>query len=117
MKIIRQLGAVPSIVIYPIQRGYSRLAALQNRHRAELLADLTEIRGFMPLLMKQRNGFHWTRQDRLLIRKQIYSLGRLSPYAVVVLLPGGLLLLPLLAWWLDRRRLKRQAEKKAEEAE
>jgi hypothetical protein len=96
-------------MLYPIRHGYSQLAALQNRQRVELLADVTEIRGFMPLLMKQRNGLHWTSQDRRLISKQLRSLARLGPYAVIILLPGGLLLLPLLAWWLDRRRLKRHA--------
>ncbi|MBZ0105487.1 MAG: hypothetical protein K8H84_07630 [Sulfuricella denitrificans] len=105
------------MVFYPFQRGYSKLSALQSRHRTELLADVTEIRGFMPLLMKQRNGFNWSNHDRRLIRKQMSSLGRLSPYVVVILLPGGLLLLPLLAWWLDRRRLKRQSDEKADEME
>ncbi|MDP1703308.1 MAG: hypothetical protein Q8L42_01235 [Sulfurimicrobium sp.] len=38
------------------------------------------------------------------------SLARLSPYAAALLLPGGLLLLPLFAWWLDRRRLKGRAD-------
>jgi len=111
-KLIRRLGDVPAIVIYPIQRGYSQLVTLQNRQRSELLADFTEIRGFMPLLMKQRNGFHWTSQDRSLIRKQIRSLIHLSPYVAAILLPGGLLLLPLLAWWLDRRRLRRHPDEK-----
>ncbi|MDO8890950.1 MAG: hypothetical protein Q8K43_11480 [Sulfurimicrobium sp.] len=60
--------------------------------------------------MKQRNGMHWTSQDRRLIRKQMRSLARLSPYAAALLLPGGLLLLPLFAWWLDRRRLKGRAD-------
>jgi hypothetical protein len=111
-KLIRRLGVVPAVVVYPIQRGYSQLVALQNRQRSELLADFAEIRGFMPLLMKQRNGIHWTRQDRQLIKKQMHSLVHLSPYLAAFLLPGGLLLLPLLAWWLDRRRLRRHPDEK-----
>jgi hypothetical protein len=31
-------------------------------------------------------------------------LSRLSPYLVVVVMPGGFFMLPALAWWLDRRR-------------
>ncbi len=31
----------------------------------------------------------------------------LSPYLIALLLPGSVLLLPIYAWWLDRRRLKR----------
>jgi hypothetical protein len=98
------------LFFYPLQRGYDRLGILKNQQRAELLADISEIRGLMPLLMKQRNGMHWTSQDRRLIRKQMRSLARLSPYAAALLLPGGLLLLPLFAWWLDRRRLKGRAD-------
>lgn len=90
---------------------------LQQRQRAELLEEMTEIRGLMPLLMKPRNGFHWSSQDRRLIRKQLRSLARLSPFAAVLLLPGGLLFLPLLSWWLDRRRLQRKEEKKLSEAD
>ncbi len=100
----------PPLFFYPLQRGYDRLGILKNQQRAELLADISEIRGLMPLLMKQRNGMHWTSQDRRLIRKQMRSLARLSPYAAALLLPGGLLLLPLFAWWLDRRRLKGRAD-------
>jgi hypothetical protein len=33
-------------------------------------------------------------------------LSTLSPYLVVLVMPGGLLALPALAWWLDRRRLR-----------
>lgn len=109
-KLIRQLGSVPATIVYPLQQGYAKLVSLQNRQRAQVLAEITEIRGFMPLLMKQRNGIHWTHKDRRLIMKQMRSLARLSPYAVALLLPGGLLVLPLMAWWLDRRRLQRRAE-------
>ena len=116
-KLIRQLGSVPATIVYPLQQGYAKLVSLQNRQRAQVLAEITEIRGFMPLLMKQRNGIHWTHKDRRLIMKQMRSLARLSPYAVALLLPGGLLVLPLMAWWLDRRRLQRRAEEASADSE
>lgn len=109
-KLIRQLGSVHTIIVYPLRQGYSKLVSLQNRQRAQVLEEITEIRGLMPLLMKQRNGIHWTHKDRRLIMKQMRSLARLSPYAAALLLPGGLLVLPLMAWWLDRRRLKRRSD-------
>jgi hypothetical protein len=31
----------------------------------------------------------------------------MGPYVALLVLPGGFALLPLLAWWLDRRREKR----------
>jgi hypothetical protein len=37
------------------------------------------------------------------------TLSTISPYFVVLALPGGLLILPALAWWLDRRRNRNRA--------
>ncbi|MDO9371834.1 MAG: hypothetical protein Q7U07_04495 [Gammaproteobacteria bacterium] len=68
---------------------------------------MAQTRGLLPLLMKQRNGYRWTAADRLEIRAQLRRLLALSPYLIVFLLPGGLLMLPVLAWWLDRRRQRR----------
>ena len=34
-------------------------------------------------------------------------LSRLSPYLLLLLLPGSALFLPVYAWWLDRRRGRR----------
>jgi uncharacterized Tic20 family protein len=38
---------------------------------------------------------------------QLRAAAHLSPYLAVLILPGSFLLLPLLAWWLDRRRHRR----------
>lgn len=111
-KLIRRLGAVHASALYPIRLGYARINALQNRQRAQLLAEMAQMEGLMPLLMKQRNGIRWTSEDRKQIRRRMYSLARLSPYVLALLLPGGLLALPLIAWWLDRRRLRRGANDK-----
>jgi uncharacterized Tic20 family protein len=62
----------------------------------------------MPVLMKKRNKQVWTREDKAEIRAHLVRLSKLSPYLVVLVMPGGLVMLPILAWWLDRRRGKRQ---------
>jgi hypothetical protein len=62
----------------------------------------------MPLLMKPRNKQRWTREDRAELRAHVRRLSGLSPYLVLVVLPGAPLTLPLLAWWLDRRRQHRK---------
>jgi len=36
-------------------------------------------------------------------------LSNISPYLVVLALPGSFILLPALAWWLDRRRHRSDA--------
>jgi hypothetical protein len=69
------------------------------------------MRGLLPLLMKQRNGYRWSAADRRAIREHLQALGSLSPYLILFLAPGGIFALPVLAWWLDRRRLKRAADR------
>ena len=83
------------------------LLAAQQRERDQLLAQLVRIKGFMPLLMKPRNGMKWTPEERTELALQLRAAAHLSPYLAVLVLPGSFLLLPLLAWWLDRRRHKR----------
>ncbi|RZI45043.1 hypothetical protein EGT07_03255 [Herbaspirillum sp. HC18] len=85
---------------------------LQNRERERLLSEMSHMRGLMQLLMKQRNGGQWTEADRRALRLQMRKLVSLSPYMVLFVSPGGFLALPLLAWWLDRRRQKRTASER-----
>jgi len=68
------------------------------------LQSVLGVQGLMQLLMKERNGERWTDEDRLLIRSHLRSLGELAPAIALFALPGGSLLLPLLAWFLDRRK-------------
>lgn len=85
------------------------LLEAQERERQQLIAELTKVKGLMPLLMKRRNGGRWTVDERHQLIEQLHALAHLSPYLVVLALPGSVLFLPLLAWWLDRRRYRRVA--------
>jgi hypothetical protein len=84
-----------------------RMLAAQNRERKQLLGEMVKMRGLMPLLMKPRNGERWTSAERADLRDQVRALAHLSPYLVVMVLPGSFIALPVLAWWLDRRRQNR----------
>ena len=77
---------------------------LTARERRFLTGEFAQVRGLMPLLMKPRNGGHWTREEKRELRAHLRRLSSLSRYLVVLALPGGLLLLPAFTWWLDRRR-------------
>jgi hypothetical protein len=77
--------------------------------RNVVLAEVLEVRGLMPLLMKRRNGNRWSREERLLLRQQLRALIHCIPWLVILLLPGSALLIPLFAWWLDRRRHSRHS--------
>lgn len=108
--LFRQFGAASTALFAPVLRWGDWLFALQNRERTQLREEVTRTRGLMPLLMKQRNGYRWTDDDRRNIREHLRHLARISPYIILLAVPGGLLLLPIMAWWLDRRRLKRNAD-------
>lgn len=80
------------------------LRDLIRREKQFLCDEIQLISGLMPLLMKPRNQQRWSREDKALLARHLRRLSRLSPYLIVVALPGGILMLPALAWWLDRRR-------------
>ena len=80
---------------------------LAERERKFLISELAQIKGLMPILMKPRNKQKWSPEDLAELRVQLRRLSRLSPYLVVAAMPGGLAMLPALAWWLDRRRQAR----------
>jgi hypothetical protein len=82
---------------------------LSAREKRRLLNEFSQVRGLMPLLMKPRNKQRWTREDKAQLAAHLKRLSSLSPYLVVLVMPGGLLALPALAWWLDRRRLRERA--------
>ncbi len=77
---------------------------LTTREKQFLLNEMVQVKGLMPLLMKERNKQRWTPEDRAELRTHLRRLSSLSPYLVVMVLPGSFLMLPALAWWLDRRR-------------
>ncbi|MFB0936533.1 MAG: hypothetical protein QMB52_12235 [Propionivibrio sp.] len=85
----------------------ARLVTTQKRQARDLVCDVVRMRGLMPLLMKHRNGGSWTVEERAELLMQLRILSRVSPMLLLLLLPGSALLLPVYAWWLDRRRAPR----------
>ena len=84
-----------------------RAFELAERERKFLLAEMSQVRGLMPVLMRRRNKQQWTPEEFAEIRGHLKRLSKLSPYLVVIMMPGGFAMLPVLAWWLDRRRQRR----------
>lgn len=95
-------GASPALPAW-----WQQMMSSQRREAQRLLAEMMAIRGLMPLLMKARNGQPWTPAERAELNAHLRRMAHLSPYLVVMLLPGSMLFLPAYAWWLDRRRLNR----------
>jgi hypothetical protein len=80
------------------------LPSVASELKAIILAEISHIQGFMQLLMKPRNGMPWSAEDRAAILLHLKHLAKTLPVLVIFTLPGGSLLLPFLAWFLDRRR-------------
>lgn len=88
------------------------LIELQEREKHRLRGEFVQIKGLMPLLMKPRNNEPWSQADREEIQRYMRQLSTLSPYLILLVLPGSFVMLPLLAWWLDRRRTLRSPHEK-----
>ena len=86
----------------------ARLVTSQKRQARDFASDVVRMRRLMPLLMKHRNGGSWTAEEKTELLMQLRILSRVSPTLLLLLLPGSALLLPVYAWWLDRRRQSRK---------
>jgi Ser/Thr protein kinase RdoA (MazF antagonist) len=84
--------------------AYRSVRELSEREKKHLLHEILQVRGLMPLLMKPRNKQLWTDEDKAELRLHLKRISSISPYLIVLALPGSFLMLPALAWWLDRRR-------------
>ena len=105
------LARIGALLVYPfagLRRLVRGMLELQHRERLRLRAELSATQRLMPLLMKQRNGAQWTDEERKDIKTQLQRMVAIAPYLLLFVMPGGLFLLPVLAWWLDRRRQQRQ---------
>ena len=86
------------------------------RERQHIQTTILSTEGMMSLLMKARNGQRWNAEDRKHLLAYLRRLSTVSPYLIVLALPGSYVLLPVVAWWLDRRREKRKEKRKIEES-
>jgi hypothetical protein len=79
------------------------------REKRRILSELVQVKGLMPLLMKPRNFQKWTSEDKGELRLHLKRLSRMSAYLALLVMPGGFAMLPVMAWWLDRRSRRRGA--------
>lgn len=93
---------------------FCSMMAGTSREKRRLGDRLMHIKGAWPLLMKQRNGGKWTPQDKAELKQMVRSASSVSPYVFIWVLPGSVVLLPFLAWYLDRRRKKALARQLSE---
>jgi hypothetical protein len=81
------------------------LKRLIDSNKELILQEGRFMRGFYVLVFKQINtGQKWTKEELRELRRHLWHLSGYIPVLVLFLLPGGSLLLPLLAELLDRRK-------------
>jgi len=74
--------------------------------------EVLSVRGLMQLLMKTRNtGEKWTWEEKKEIKRYLRNIVKIIPAVAIFFLPGGSLLLPILAEALDRRKTRRLLQK------
>ena len=83
---------------------FSAFLAGNHREKTRLKRELATLRGSLVWLVRQRRQGHWTAHEREHLRSVMRSASSVSPYLLIWVVPGSLLLLPFLAWFIDHRR-------------
>lgn len=87
-------------------RGFFK--SLIDKNKQLILQEGQFLQGFYVLLFKQINtGERCTKEELRKLRRHFWHLSGYVPVLILFLLPGGSLLLPLLAEFLDRRSERR----------
>lgn len=78
---------------------------MTRRWKLRARDEMGQVQDLVRVLFKPRNAEAWTRDDRAFLRRELATLAsRWAPGFFLFLLPGGLLLAPAYAWYLDRRK-------------
>lgn len=85
---------------------FHSILASNKRETRRFRDELVRIKGAWPLLMKERRGGKWTDEDKAQLKQMVRSASAVSPYLFVWAIPGSMALLPFLAWYLDRQRIR-----------
>jgi len=81
---------------------------LLAKNRDMILEESQHVLGFMRLLMKHRNtGIVWTQEEARDLKSYVKRLFLRVPVLIIIVLPFGFVLLPILAEILDRRKKSR----------
>lgn len=79
-----------------------------TREKTRFRSELATMKGSVVWLIRQRRQGAWTVTERAHLRDVMRSASSVSPYLIIWVVPGSLVLLPFLAWFIDRRRRRPQ---------
>jgi hypothetical protein len=84
------------------------LKRLILKNKDLIFSEAQRFQGFLQLFFKQRNtDLRWTKEEKQQIKNYLKRLSLFVPILIVFVLPGGSLMLPILAEILDRRKGRR----------
>ena len=104
---VRLAAAGPALALLFVAGRDVRHAAIQS-WRERMHGRLSGVESLVAVLMKRRNGKPWSREERAFLQAELRTLARWVPALLLFLLPGSVVLLPIYAWLLDRRKGERQ---------
>ena len=99
------VSPAPTGILSGLGRLFKAARTLLEREKSRIRGEIAQVPGLMALLMKPRNGQKWTRAERAELRAQLRRLSRLGLYLMTAAIPGTSLTLPLLAWWINCKKL------------
>ena len=86
----------------------SFLKRFMKKNKDLFFQEAQRIPGFLKLLMKQRNSDEkLTPEERQQVKEDLKVMAMYIPALIIFLLPGGSLLIPVLAEVMDRRKVRR----------
>jgi NhaP-type Na+/H+ or K+/H+ antiporter len=104
---VKERRLSPSILM--IKKYLKRLIVT---NKEAILMQVLAIKGLMQLLMKTRNTDEkWTKEEKKEIKSHLKNIAKIIPAVIIFTLPGGSVLLPILAEALDRRKTRRLIKK------
>ena len=82
-----------------------------SREKSRLKREMATLRGSVVWLVQQRRQGNWDAAERAHLREMMRSASSVSPYLLVWVVPGSMLILPFMAWFLDRQRKRRERKR------
>ena len=79
-----------------------------SREKSRLKREMATMKGSVVWLVQQRRQGNWTVDERAHLRDVMRSASSVSPYLFIWVIPGSMLILPFMAWFLDRQRKRRE---------
>ena len=79
-----------------------------SREKSRLRREIATMKGSVVWLVQQRRQGTWSAEERAHLRDVMRSASSVSPYLFIWVIPGSMVLLPFMAWFLDKQRKRRE---------